>query len=287
MTTSRMRVEERSMNLTISESSAVMRLHPGLRVTNEAASRTGALPMNDTAIRPDALQSAERLDPGLAALALIAGYYRIVADPAQLRHQLALTGRMPSAEDLVRTANLLQMKSRIIRRVNAKRIGALHYPAIIGLKDGGFAVLAVAADKGRVRLVDPLARTAKEMPVEEAEELSSGLALLVGRRLGGAGVDPDSFGFRWFWPSILRYRKPLAHVLVASLFVQLFALATPIFFQLVVDKVLVHKGMSTLVVLVVGMVALGLFETVLQFLRAYTLSHTTELRAEKPLTSAA
>jgi ATP-binding cassette, subfamily B, bacterial HlyB/CyaB len=43
-------------------------------------------------------------------------------------------------------------------------------------------------------------------------------------------------------------------VLVASLFVQLFALATPIFFQLVVDKVLVHKGVSTLIVLVIGMV---------------------------------
>ena len=64
-------------------------------------------------------------------------------------------------------------------------------------------------------------------------------------------------------------------MLVASLFVQLFGLVTPVFFQLVVDKVLVHKGMSTLVVLVVGMVTLGLFETILQFLRAYTLSHTT------------
>ena len=101
------------------------------------------------------------------------------------------------------------------------------------------------------------------------------MAVLVTRRLGGAGLDPNSFGFRWFWSSILRYRRPLTHVLVASLFVQLFAVATPIFFQLVVDKVLVHKGMSTLVVLVVGMVTLGLFETVLQFLRAYTLSHTT------------
>ena len=62
---------------------------------------------------------------------------------------------------------------------------------------------------------------------------------------------------------------------VASLFVQLFALATPIFFQLVVDKVLVHKGFSTLIVLIIGMVTLGLFETILQFLRTYTLSHTT------------
>ena len=64
-------------------------------------------------------------------------------------------------------------------------------------------------------------------------------------------------------------------MIVASLFLQMFALVTPIFFQLIVDKVLVHKGLSTLVVLTVGMVSLGLFETVLQFLRSYTLSHTT------------
>jgi ATP-binding cassette, subfamily B, bacterial HlyB/CyaB len=220
--------------------------------------------------------TSQQLDAGLAAVSLIAGYYRIAADPVQLRHQLALTGRLAAAEDLVRAANLLALKSRILRAVTAKRLGAIPLPAILELKDdGGFALLAVASEKGKVRLVDPIARTTKEVSHEEAEAVSSGSVLLVTRRLGGAGVDPNTFGFRWFWPSILRYRRPLAHVLVASLFVQLFALATPIFFQLVVDKVLVHKGMSTLVVLIVGMVTLGLFESVLQFLRSYTLSHTT------------
>jgi subfamily B ATP-binding cassette protein HlyB/CyaB len=236
---------------------------------NESAS------MNGVTIRPGVAQNAERLDPGLLAFSLIASYYRIAADPAQLRHQLALTGRLAGAEDLLRVANFLQLKSRVIRGVDAKRLGAIPYPAIVELKDGGFAVLAVSTEKGRVRLIDPVERTAKEVSLGEAEALSSGSAILVTRRLGGAGADPNTFGFRWFWPSIMRYRRPLAHVLVASLFVQLFALASPIFFQLVVDKVLVHKGMSTLVVLVVGMVTLGLFETILQFLRAYTLNHTT------------
>jgi subfamily B ATP-binding cassette protein HlyB/CyaB len=229
--------------------------------------------MNEARINPEV--AGRRLDAGLAALALIANYYRIAADPEQLGHQLALTGRLAGAEDLVRAANLLRMKSRIIRGVTARRLGALPLPAILELKDGGFAVLAVASEKGKLRVVDPLARVAKEAPLEEVETLSSGSVILVTCRLGGAGIDPHTFGFRWFWPSILRYRRPLAHVLVASLFVQVFALATPIFFQLVVDKVLVHKGMSTLAVLVVGMVTLGLFEAVLQFLRAYTLSHTT------------
>jgi ATP-binding cassette, subfamily B, bacterial HlyB/CyaB len=219
--------------------------------------------------------SPQPVDGGLAALSLIAGYYRIAADPEQLRHRLALTGSLAGAEDLVRAANLLELKSRIIRGVTSRRVAAVPYPAIIELKEGGYAVLAVAAEKGNVRLVDPVGRSAKEVALEEAATLSSGVMILITRRLRGAGIDPNTFGFRWFWPSILRYRRPLAHVLLASLFVQLFALATPIFFQLVVDKVLVHKGISTLVVLIVGMVTLGLFESVLQFLRSYTLSHTT------------
>jgi ATP-binding cassette, subfamily B, bacterial HlyB/CyaB len=219
--------------------------------------------------------TGQAVDGGLSALSLIGAYYHIAAEPAQLRHQLALTGRLAAAEDLVRAANLLQLKSRIIRSVNAKRLGAIPYPAIMELKDGTFAILAAAANTGRIRLVEPVTLVAREVSLDEAAALSSGSAVLVTRRLGGAGVNPGAFGFSWFWPSIVRYRRPLTHVLIASLFVQLFALATPIFFQLVVDKVLVHKGMSTLVVLVLGMVTLGLFETVLQFLRAYTLSHTT------------
>ena len=99
--------------------------------------------------------------------------------------------------------------------------------------------------------------------------------LLVGRRVGGAGYDPKSFGFRWFLPSLWRYRRPLMHVLLASLFVQVFALVTPLLFQVVVDKVLSHEGYSTLIVLTVGIVLVGLFDVVLQYLRTYALTHTT------------
>ena len=64
----------------------------------------------------------------------------------------------------------------------------------------------------------------------------------------------------------------------ASLFVQLFALVTPLFFQIVIDKVLVHKGVSTLIVIVVtvGLALIGLFDVTLQYLRAYALSHDHE-----------
>ena len=233
--------------------------------------------MTDAITEPDApTQPPEQaLDAGLSALALISGYYRIAADPAQLSHQLALTGRLANAEDIVRGANILQLKSRILRHVTAMRLTAIPYPAILGLKEGGFVVLGAGSAKGRLRVIDMISHSVQDLTTEEARALSSGEVVLITRRLRGAGVDPETFGFRWFLPSLLRYRKPLGQVVVASLFVQIFALVTPIFFQLVVDKVLVHKGLSTLAVLIVGMVALGLFESILQFLRAYTLSHTT------------
>jgi subfamily B ATP-binding cassette protein HlyB/CyaB len=214
------------------------------------------------------------LDPGLASLALIAAFYRIAADAMQLRHQLALAGPA-AAEDIVRGANRLGLKSRILRGVAPKRFSALPLPAILGLKSGGFALLAVGGSKDRIRVIDPILRSAREMGFDELPEIASGEVILVTRRLRGAGVDPTTFGFRWFLPSLLRYRKSLSEVIVASLFLQMFALATPLFFQLVVDKVLVHKGVSTLVVLILGMVTLGFFESILQFLRSYVLSHTT------------
>ena len=214
------------------------------------------------------------LDSGLTGLSLIAGYYHIAADPAQLRHQFALTGRLAGAEDIVRAANFLRLKSRILRASRqapgCDAVSGDYRPEGRRVRRAGVGSATRAGAPHRSDLALGEGGLARGNA-----DLSSGELVLVTRRLGGAGTDPNSFGFRWFWPSILRYRRPLAHVLVASLFVQLFALASPLFFQLVVDKVLVHKGMSTLVVLIVGMVTLGLFETVLQFLRSYTLSHTT------------
>ncbi|MDX8483113.1 cysteine peptidase family C39 domain-containing protein, partial [Mesorhizobium sp. VK24D] len=156
--------------------------------------------------RVDPAQPFTPIDSGLAGLAVIAGYYRIAADPAQMRHQLALTGRFAAAEDVVRGANILELRSRILRRVTAKRLAAVPCPALIGLKDGTFGVLAASPTKGLARLLDPIGRIARELPIEDIAALSSGEVVLVTRRLGGAGTNPRTFGFRWFLPSILRYR---------------------------------------------------------------------------------
>src|SRR2546422_593829 len=83
------------------------------------------------------------------------------------------------------------------------------------------------------------------------------------------------FDVTWFLGAIHKYRYFLGEVLVASFFLQLFALVSPLFFQVVIDKVLVHRSMSTLDVLIIGLIAIGLFEAILGALRTYLFAHTT------------
>ncbi|MEE4252129.1 MAG: type I secretion system permease/ATPase, partial [Alcanivoracaceae bacterium] len=86
---------------------------------------------------------------------------------------------------------------------------------------------------------------------------------------------PDKFNLNWFLPSLVKYRKLFSEVLIASFFLQLFALVTPLFFQVVMDKVLVHRGFTTLNVLAMGFVVIVVFEAVIGGMRNYLLSHTS------------
>ena len=219
--------------------------------------------------------AAAEPDTGLRALCGVAAYYRIAADPSHLSRELALQGRVASENDLIRAAKAIGLKARIIQRIDAARLRTLPTPAIVRCEDGSFHVFGGVNASGGCRLVDPVTRSDRELPVDALLKEIGAKAVLVARHFNGAGYDPRTFGFRWFLPSLWRYRKPLAHVLIASLFVQIFALVTPLFFQVVVDKVLTHKGYSTLLVLVAGIAIIGLFDVALQYLRTYALSHTT------------
>ena len=213
-------------------------------------------------------------DSGLVSLCAIAAYYRIPADPTQIRHHLAILGKSVEADDLVRAAQLVGLKARVINSLTQGRLDKIPVPAIVHLGTGEFEVFGGRMPSGAYRVVNPVTRVARELPLEEIHaEITA--VVLISRRLGGPGANPQFFGIRWFLPSIWRYRRPLAHVLAASFFVQIFALITPLFFQVVIDKVLSHRSYDTLLILVGGIIVVGLFDVILQYLRTYALSHTT------------
>lgn len=82
------------------------------------------------------------------------------------------------------------------------------------------------------------------------------------------------FGFRWFWRELLKHRRVWRDVLLASLFIQLIGLTTPLFTQVIIDKVVVHQTGSTLVAIVVGLAMFLVFNAGMSWLRQYLVLHT-------------
>jgi subfamily B ATP-binding cassette protein HlyB/CyaB len=90
----------------------------------------------------------------------------------------------------------------------------------------------------------------------------------------GALDDGGAFGFRWFIPELLKHKPIWRDVLLASLAIQLMALATPIFTQVVIDKVIVHHTTSTLTVIGIALAVFILFTAGLSWVRQYLVLHT-------------
>jgi subfamily B ATP-binding cassette protein HlyB/CyaB len=145
-------------------------------------------------------------------------------------------------------------------------------PALARDNDGRYFIVAKVVND-RVLIQRPK-ESPKGLSGEELANLWDGRLILVARRVS-IGDLTQQFDFTWFIRAFLKYRWVLGEVIIASFFLQIFALISPIFFQVVVDKVLVHRGISTLDVLVIGLVAVSTFETILGALRTYVFSHTT------------
>ncbi|WP_218122632.1 peptidase domain-containing ABC transporter [Propionivibrio dicarboxylicus] len=93
--------------------------------------------------------------------------------------------------------------------------------------------------------------------------------------------DPDvtasgqsGFGFGWFVPELLKHKHVWRDVLLASLVIQLLALGTPLFTQTIIDKVVVHRTESTLIVIGIGLAVFMVFSAALSWVRQYLVLHT-------------
>lgn len=228
---------------------------------------TAAQPRSQITARPEATP-----DSGLTCLLLLARYHGIPADGAQLRHQFGRAGEPFGTREVLQAAKHLGFRAGLMKSDWAQ-LPDLPLPAIGRRVDGAFLILA-KADAEKVLVQDPTEPTPLVLVKEDFQPIWTGEVLLFTRR-AGLGSRDRAFDFTWFIPSIVKYRKLLLEVVLASFFLQIFALLTPLFTQVVIDKVLVHKGMTTLHVLAIGMVTLALFEVTLVTLRTYLFSHTS------------
>ena len=202
----------------------------------------------------------------------------------RLRHTHSVDQTTMDAASLLRIARNEGLKARKAQ-LNWSSLVQLRnaYPVIALLTNGNWVVVVGASDDGTaVQLFDPLAFRAEPLLVgrDKFSAMWTGEALLVkrGRRAHKAG---SRFNFRWFIPELMREWRLFADVAIAALLLYALALVTPIFFQLVIDKVLVHESYSTLYVLAGGVAVALVFEAAFSFLRRYLLlyaSNRTDIR---------
>src|SRR5216683_5019027 len=209
-------------------------------------------------------------DPGLTVLVTLLRFHGISADPAQIRHRFA--GAPIGVPEMIRCAKDLGLKARV-RTTNWDRLAQTPLPAIAALRDGGFLFLGKVGD-GKAIVQSPHSPRPELMTRAELEAVWDGRIVLMTRRAGLTDLS-RRFDITWFLGAIHKYRRLLGEVLVASFFLQVFALVSPLIFQVVIDKVLVHRTLSTLDVLLIALVVIAIFEAILGTLRTYLFAHTT------------
>ncbi len=220
---------------------------------------------------PHSMDSNDQ-DTGLECLVQLARFHGLAANPDQLAHARGDGANKFDSQAIVLSGRSLGLKIKALSS-DWSRLADTPLPAIAEHSDGHFVIVAGVRDD-KVLIHDPLEKRPLTLPRDLFESSWSGRLILATRR-ASLGQLAGKFGFGWFIPAIIKHRKLLGEVLLASFFLQLFALITPLFFQVVIDKVLVHRGLTTLHVLAIGLLAVSLFEVVLGGLRTYLFSHTT------------
>ena len=186
-------------------------------------------------------QQSRTVDSGLVALCVVARLHHIAADPATLAHQLGLQPSQPAnTEDLLHAAKHLGLKAKL-SRTTIERLSLSPLPALALMRsdDGGFRTVVLAqCDGQRVLIQDPAAAGAGSRPIIESMEAFAaqwtGELILIASRAQLAG-QLARFDFSWFIPSLVKYRKLLGEVLLISFVLQIVALISPLFFQVVMD----------------------------------------------------
>jgi subfamily B ATP-binding cassette protein HlyB/CyaB len=205
----------------------------------------------------------------LIALELIAHVHQIPIVLQTAEREFAIVNEYVEPALLVRIARSKGFKARLKRNIAPEKF-IQHYPlpAITYRTDGTCSVaLKMDPTSRKVLCFDPVDKTTAMLAVCE---LPNTWVVLTPKRF-----DPKvKFGFQWFYQEILLYKQVIAEVLLGSFTVQLFALATPMLTQVVLDKVIVHRSVTTLDVMGIAFISIMIFELLLNLARNYIFTHT-------------
>lgn len=212
------------------------------------------------------------MQTGLIVLELLGKFNRIAIDTRTIVREYGISGAEVTPEELLKISKNLGFKSKI-KPFTEKTISKYPLPAILIAKDGSYGILLTVNTETEeyLALFPSEGRDPHALKFAELAEKTSDKYIVAGYKLL---TEEAIFGFKWFYREILNYRQIVAEVLIASFAVQIFGLITPLFTQVILDKVLVHHSMGTLKVIAIAFLIVTVFEFLMNVARNHIFIHT-------------
>jgi ATP-binding cassette, subfamily B, bacterial HlyB/CyaB len=208
----------------------------------------------------------------LVALEVVGQLNKIAIDSKAIIKKFALTNEEIDERLLLRIAKDEGFKSKF-KKLTLDNLSKYPLPAIARFSDGMYVtILRIDLEKEELLLFDKQNNQPYTKPFEEFKQIAKDEVIILKHKTMN---DQIKFGFIWFYNQIMNYKKIVGEILIASFVVQLFGLVTPLFTQVILDKVLVHQTISTLNVIAVAFIAVIIFEFLLNLVRNYIFIHTT------------
>lgn len=216
----------------------------------------------------------DKVNTGLVSLEIVARMNNVNLDMRSIVREYAISGVDISNEELMRIAKNKGFKIKLKKGLKIKDFPKSYpLPAIVQLKNEDYrVVLGMKHDENKVLTLKPLSTQPEVHDIEEFQEDIKDFVLVLSHK---ANVTDVKFGFKWFFNEIYKYKKIIGQVLLGSFVIQLFGLVTPLFTQVILDKVLVNRTISTLDVLAFAFIVVSIFELLLNLSRNYIFIHTT------------
>lgn len=216
----------------------------------------------------------ENIDSGLICCFYTLQFFNINFNPQTIIHNFKTDDNFNKEQIILSLKSLdLKAKSKTFKRKSD--ILKCHLPLIVEKNDGSYIFVVQYQEKeNKVLFQDPVNKKPTLIDETEFLDIISSHVIMVTKRATLLSED-FKFGFSWFVEAFIKYKKVLLEVLMVSFFLQILSLLSPIFFQVTIDKVLVHNSLTTLEVLTIGLILVSTFEVILSFLRTFLLNHTT------------
>lgn len=211
-------------------------------------------------------------DSGLACFMIVMKFHGIPITKEQADSLAVLDGGQKAGEiEIIQSAKALKMRAKLCR-LKINKLGNITAPIIAKNKNGEFFIIAKSQEEDFMVLF-PDKIQPEVLSKEELAGIWDGTAILITKK---GIVDREAvFSFKWFIPTILKFKKEFIQVLLAVFIIQILGILTPVMTQVVVDKVLVHRSISTLNVIVIGISIVYVYELILGLSKNYVFTHTT------------